>query len=162
MQPWLVALPVILMPGTAWSLGDLRTLDPEGRRGEWSFGFAYILEDVIYTGGQRANTGLVPQFTYSGKHFFLDSTDFGWHAIDNEKWQFDVIVSYFIQGYNDHSFFSETGAVRSLDDALEGMERKNSVEDGLELTRKTDFGCFGLQLRQDIHSVHDGAEVRGR
>lgn len=144
------------------AFGDLRTLDPEDRSGEWSFGFAYILEDVIYAGEERESTDLVPLFTYSGKHLFLDSTDFGWHAVDNSQWQLDVFGSYFTQGYNDHSFYRETGAVRPPDDALKGMERKNTVEAGLELTRKTDFGRFSVQLRQDVHGVHDGGELRAR
>lgn len=162
MKRWLLTLLVAFTPCTAWSFGDLRTLDPEDRSGEWSFGFAYILENTIYAGDERDATDLVPLFIYSGEKLFLDSTDFGWHAIDNQNWQLDVFASYFTQGYNDHSFFSETGGVRPPNDALKGMERKNTVEGGLELTRKTDFGRFGLQLRQDIHGVHDGSEVRGR
>ncbi|WP_008295302.1 MipA/OmpV family protein [Congregibacter litoralis] len=149
-------------PGIAWGLGDLRSLDPEDRSQEWSFGFAYILEDVIYAGEEASGTDLVPLFTYSGKHLFLDSTDFGWHAVDTSAWQLDLFASYYIQGYNDHSFFYETGAVRPNDDALKGMVRKNTVEAGLELTRKTDFGRFSLQLRQDAHGVHHGGEVRAR
>ncbi|MDP5054471.1 MAG: MipA/OmpV family protein, partial [Congregibacter sp.] len=117
-----------LSPSAAWCFDDLRTLDPEDRRGEWSFGFAYILEDVIYEGTQRNGTDLVPLFTYTGKYLFLDSTDFGWHAIDTDQWQFDLFASYLIQGYNDHSFFNETGGVRPADDALKGMERRNTVE----------------------------------
>ncbi|WP_439102432.1 MipA/OmpV family protein [Congregibacter sp.] len=152
----------LMVSGSAWALGDLRSLDPEDRSQEWSFGFAYILEDVIYAGEERSGTDLVPLFTYSGKHLFLDSTDFGWHAVDTSDWQLDLFASYFIQGYNDHSFFYETGAVRPPDDALKGMVRKNTVEAGVELTRKTDFGRFSLQLRQDAHGVHDGSEARAR
>ncbi|MDP5052172.1 MAG: MipA/OmpV family protein, partial [Congregibacter sp.] len=70
--------------------------------------------------------------------------------------------SYLIQGYNDHSFFNETGGVRPADDALKGMERRNTVEAGAELTRKTALGRFGLELRQDAHGVHNGLELRTR
>ncbi|WP_439107540.1 MipA/OmpV family protein [Congregibacter sp.] len=160
--PWLIAALTLLPSLTAYALGDLRSLDPEDRSGEWSFGFAYILEDNIYEGGESDNTDLVPLFTYSGKHFFLDSTDLGWHAVDNSKWQLDVFGSYFIQGYNDHSFFSESGSVRPPEDPLKGLVRKNTVEAGVELTRKTNLGRFGIQLRQDAHGVHDGGELRGR
>lgn len=158
----LLAFLAVCVAAPAFSLGELRTLDPEDRQGQWSFGFAYILEDVIYAGEESEGTDLVPLFTYSGEHLFLDSTDFGWHAVDSSQWQLDLFGSYLIQGYNDHTFINETGAVRPPEDALKGMERKNTLEAGFELTRKTGLGRFSIEARHDARSEHGGGELRGR
>jgi outer membrane protein len=151
----------LLCTNLAFAFNDTRQLDPEDRNGNWSLGFTYTWQDSLYA-GEGYRTDFMPTFVYTGETFFLDTTDFGWHAIDNERWQLDVFSSYFIQGYNDHTFFSDTGEVRDEDDPLKGMERKNALEAGAELTRKTALGRFGLQLRHDIDGVHNGAEFRAR
>ncbi|GEM_PF-1437754 len=147
--------------GPAHGFNDTRQLDPEDRSGNWSLGFAYTWQDSLYA-GESYRTDFMPTFTYTGKRFFLDTTDFGWHAIDNGRWQLDIFGSYFIQGYNDHTFFSDTGEVRDDNDPLKGMERKNALEGGIELTRKTSLGRFGVQLRHDVDGVHNGGEVRAQ
>lgn len=161
-QRCLLALLAVGVSAAAFAFGELRTLDPEDRRGQWSFGFAYMLEDVVYAGEETEAADLVPLFTYTGEHLFLDSTDFGWHAVDSDRWQLDVFGSYFLQGYNDHTFINETGAVRPPDDALKGMERENTLEAGLALTRKTDLGRFSAEIRHDARNEHGGGELRGR
>ena len=159
---WALAVFFCLIAASdAIAFGDRRSLDPEDRSGNWSLGFAYTWQDSVYA-GENYRTDFMPTFTYTGERFFLDTTDFGWHAIDNDRWQLDVFGSYYIQGYNDHSFFSDTGEVRPEDDPLKGMERKNALEGGLELTRKTTLGRFGVVVRQDIDGVHNGSEVRAR
>jgi outer membrane protein len=145
----------------ALAFNDTRQLDPEDRSGNWSLGFAYTWQDSLYA-GEDYRTDFMPTFIYTGEKFFLDTTDIGWHAIDNEAWQVDIFSSYFIQGYNDHTFFSDTGEVRDEDDPLKGMERKNALEGAIEITRKTDLGRFGLQFRHDIDGVHNGGETRLR
>jgi outer membrane protein len=149
-------------PGSAsLAFNDTRQLDPEDRRGNWSLGFAYTWQDSLYD-GESYRTDFMPTFTYTGERFFLDTTDFGWHAIDTDRWQLDVFGSYYIDGYNDHSFFSDTGEVRPEDDPLKGMERKSALEAGLEMTRKTALGRFSAQLRHDIDGVHNGGDLRAR
>lgn len=158
----LALLTGLFLPGAAHSFSDQRSLDPDDRSGNWSMGFAYIIDDLIYAGSENQSTNFLPTFVYTGKRFFLDTTDFGWHAVDTEQWQLDVFASYFIQGYNDYTFFGETGEVRPPTDQLKGMERKNSVEAGLELTRKTNLGRFALELKHDASNVHGGSELSGR
>jgi len=142
------------------AFNETRQLDPEDRTGNWSLGVAYHWQDSLYAGeGYRLD--FMPTFIYTGERFFIDTTDFGWHALDDERWQLDLYASYFIAGYNDHTFFSETGEVREEDDPLKGMERKNAFEGALELTRKTPWGRFAVELRHDVNGVHNGSEVRG-
>ncbi len=145
----------------AMALNDSRQLDPEDRSGNWSIGFAYTWQDSVYA-GENYRSDFMPTFTYSGEKFFLDTTDFGWHVVDSDQWQVDLFGSYFIEGYNDHSFFSDTGEVRPEDDPLKGMERKNALEGGVEIVRKTELGRFSTQLRHDIDGVHNGADLRAR
>lgn len=157
----LALLAGLLLSSAAHSFSDQRALDPEDRSRNWSMGFAYTFDELIYAGEESQNVDFLPTFVFTGERFFLDTTDFGWHAIDTKQWQLDVFGSYFIKGYNDHSFVSETGAVRPPDDPLKGMERENALEAGLELTRKTNYGRFGLELKYDASNVHHGGEARG-
>ena len=150
-----------LAAGRAYSFGDSRQLDPEDRSGNWSLGLAYHHWDSVYAGEGR-RTDFLPTFAYTGKRLFLDSTDFGWHVIDDKRWQVDLFASYFLKGYNDHSFFNDTGQVRREDDLLKGMERQNALEGGVEITRKTAWGRFGAEFRHDIDKVHKGSELRAR
>jgi outer membrane protein len=150
-----------VLPHAATAFNDRRQLDPEDRSGNWSLGFAYTWQDSVYD-GEGYRTDFMPTFTYTGERFFLDTTDFGWHVLDNDRWQVDVLGSYYIDGYNDHSFFSDTGQVRPEDDPLKGMERKNALEGGVEIVRKTRWGRFSTQLRHDIDGVHNGSDVRAR
>ena len=150
-----------LLASGAAAFNDLRQLDPEDRSGNWSVGLGYAWVDSIYN-GESYRTDLMPTFIYTGERFFLDTTDIGWHVVDNDRWQVDLFASYFIEGYNDHSFFSDTGEVRDDDDPLKGMERKNALEGAVEIVRKTSLGRFSAQLRHDIDGVHNGAEVRAR
>jgi outer membrane protein len=120
----------------AQGIGELRSLDPEDRSGDWSMGFAYFLDVPVYAGEVDLSRDFRPTFVYTGKRIFMDSTEFGWHAIDTDEWQLDISGSYFVEGYNDHTFVGETGGVRPERDPLKGMERKNALEASVELTRK--------------------------
>jgi outer membrane protein len=152
---------ILFLLKPAQGMGELRSLDPEDRSGDWSMGFAYFLDVPVYAGEVDLSRDFRPTFVYTGKRIFMDSTEFGWHAIDTDEWQLDISGSYFVEGYNDHTFVGETGGVRPERDPLKGMERKNALEASVELTRKTNFGRFGIELRQDASGVHNGAELRG-
>jgi outer membrane protein len=152
---------VALLGGQAQAFNEYRQLDPEDRSGTWSLGVAYSLQGSVFA-GENKRRDFMPTFVYSGERLFLDTTDFGWHAVDTDRWQVDIFGSYALTGYNDHTFFSETGEVRDEDDPLKGMERSHAFEAGVELTRKTRFGRFGVELRQDVEGVHDGQDIRAR
>lgn len=147
----------VLLPSQVGAFSGAHQLDPEDRRGNWSLGFSYTWQDSLYA-GESYRTDFMPTFSYTGEKFFFDSTDLGWHVLDDERWQLDVFGSYFIQGYNDHTFFSDTGEVRDEDDPLKGMERKNAFEAGVEVTRKTPHGRFAFEARHNIDGVHNGSE----
>ncbi|MEE4108218.1 MAG: MipA/OmpV family protein [Halieaceae bacterium] len=145
----------------AQGFNETRQLDPEDRGGNWSLGVAYAWQDSLYA-GEGFRRDFMPTFVYTGERFFLDTTDFGWRPIDSSKWQLDVFASYFVQGYNDHTFFNGTGDVRPENDPLKGMERRNAFEGAFELTRKTSLGRFGFEARHDVNSVHNGADLRAK
>lgn len=159
--PFAVGFTLLAALPWAYGFNETRQLDPEDRGGNWSLGVAYAWQDSLYL-GEGFRRDFMPTFVYTGERFFLDSTDFGWRAVDNSTWQLDLFTSYFVQGYNDHTFFSETGEVRDEDDPLKGMERKNAFEGAVEVTRKTAVGRFGFEARHDINSVHNGSELRAK
>ena len=143
------------------AFGEGRQIDPEDRSGAWSLGFSHTRHDSIYA-GEDYRTDFMPMFSYTGKRFYVDTNELGWHAIDTDQWQLDVFSNYFIEGYNDHSFFSDTGEVRPEDDPLKGMERKSAFEAGFELVRKTNAGRWSLDARHDIDGVHNGGDIRAK
>lgn len=156
-----VVLALLAALPAAHGFNETRQLDPEDRSGNWSLGVAYSWQDSLFV-GEGFRRDFMPTFVYTGKRFFLDTTDFGWRPVDNSRWQVDLFTSYFIQGYNDHTFFSATGEVRDEDDPLKGMERKNAFEGAIEVTRKTALGRFGVEARHDLNAVHNGAELRAK
>lgn len=147
--------------GYASALGDSRMLDPEDRSGTWSLGTAFRWAQSPY-----AEQGVLPDFlptlTYAGERFFIDSTDVGWHLIDDQSWQLDLFGSYRLDGYNDFSGQGTGGTPRPPEDPLAGLERKSAFEGGLQLTRKTPAGRFSVEVRQDVSQVHDGSAARLR
>ncbi|MFT7287906.1 MAG: outer membrane protein [Halieaceae bacterium] len=52
--------------------------------------------------------------------------------------------------------------MRPEDDPLKELERKNALEAGLELTRKTELGRFFLAVSHDADGVHNGGDARAR
>ena len=135
-----------------------KALDPEDRSGNWSVGFNYDWNESPYL-GETSRTDVMPNFIYTGKHFYLNTTEMGWHAIDNSQWQLDLSTYYLLAGYNDHTFFSDTGETRPEDDPLKGMERSGAFEAQATITRKTALGRWALQLNHDISNVHNGGGV---
>lgn len=133
-------------------------LDPEDRSGAWSLGAGYAWQDSPYA-GESWRTDFMPQFIYSGEKFYFDTTRLGWHFVDNEDWQVDGFVSYYLNGYNDHSFYSSTGEVRDEDDPLKGMERSSSFEAGGRVVYKTDLGRWSLTASHDINGTHNGGRA---
>ncbi len=157
----LLGLCVLLSPTVALALGNTRTLDPEDRSGNWSLGTAFRWEESPYL-GEGVLPDFLPTLNYAGERFFLDTTRFGWHAVDDDRWQLDVIGNYALDGYNDFSGDTTGGDPRPPEDPLSGLERKSALEAGAELTRKTPLGRFSLELRQDISNVHDSTATRLR
>ncbi|MEW6997421.1 MipA/OmpV family protein [Colwelliaceae bacterium BS250] len=148
----------LVIPTVGFSAAGNHQLDPEDRSGNWSLGVSYAWHDSPYR-GENWRTDFIPKFTYSGEQFYFDTTELGWHIIDTHNWQLDIYSNYFIQGYNDHSLFSDTGEVRPEDDPLKGMERKSALEGGLKLTRKTAWGRWSLAINHDIDNVHNGGSA---
>ena len=153
--PFSIVLVVILFFLSASAVANDRAIDPEDRSGNWSIGFNYNWNQSPYI-GETSRTDIMPNFIYMGEDFYLNTNEMGWHAIDNSLWQLDLSTYYLLAGYNDHTFFSDTGETRPEDDPLKGMERSGAFEVRTTLTRKTDWGRLGLGLHHDISHAHDG------
>jgi outer membrane protein len=151
----------LLAPSPASALSDSRMLDPEDRSGNWSVGMANAWENSPYQGQGRL-PNFTPTYSYSGKRLYIDTTDIGWHAIDNPRWQLDLYGSYRLDGFNEFSGDTTGGEPRPDDDPLKGLERSNAFEASVQLTRKLPLGRFALEARQDVSGVHDGAALRAR
>jgi outer membrane protein len=136
-------------------------LDPEDRSGNWSVGMANAWENSPYQGQGRL-PNFTPTYSYCGKRLYIDTTDIGWHAIDNPRWQLDLYGSYRLDGFNEFSGDTTGGEPRPDDDPLKGLERSNAFEASVQLTRKLPLGRFALEARQDVSGVHDGAALRAR
>jgi len=134
------------------------SIDPEDRSGNWSIGFNYDVIQSPYIGEQN-RTDVMPNFIYMGESFYLDTTELGWHIIDDEQWQLDIGTHYLLAGYNDHTFFSNTGDTRPEDDPLKGMERSGTFEGKIALTYKTDFGRWVIGINHDLRNTHGGGGV---
>ena len=158
LKPIIIACSLMTSP-LSLAFSNNYNIDPEDRSGNWSIGFIFNWQESPYA-GEDYRSDFMPQFIYTGEKLYFDTTELGWHAWDTDQWQLDLYTHYFIGGYNDHTFFSDTGEVRDEDDPLKGMERKNAFEAGAELTRKTDWGRWSVDINHDIDGVHNGGGAR--
>lgn len=134
------------------------SVDPEDRSGNWSIGVNYDVSQSPYL-GEDHRTDVMPNFIYMGETFYLDTTELGWHVIDNSAWQFDIGTHYLLAGYNDHTFFSDTGETRPEDDPLKGMDRSGTFEGKVALTYKSRFGRWKVGINHDLTNTHGGGGV---
>jgi len=153
--PLCIFLSTLFYIPSASAATNNKGLDPEDRSGNWSVGFNTDWHESPYI-GETSRNDFMPNFIYTGKRFFLNTTEMGWHAIDNSSWQLDLSTYYLLAGYNDNTFFSDTGETRPEDDPLKGMVRNSAFEARATLTRKTEWGRWGLQAHHDISNVHGG------
>ncbi len=137
------------------------SLDPQDRSATWSIGAHYQWSKSPYL-GESHRTDFMPAFIYSGPQIYFNTTELGWHVVDNSQWQLDLYANYFLAGYNDHTFFSDSGEVRPEDDPLKGMERSSALEAGAGLTYKTAYGRFRLDVDADINNTHNGSGFSGQ
>lgn len=153
-----LVLAFLMLPSVALAYNNSKAMDPEDRSGTWSIGAYFNWQESPYA-GEEWRSDFMPQFVYTGENIYLDTTQMGWHAIDSDDWQLDTYVNYYLNGYNDHTFYSDTGEVRDEDDPLKGMERSSSFELGAALTRKTDYGRWSVAASHDINGTHNGGRM---
>ena len=126
---------------------DVTFLTFDERDGAWSLGAMFRTQTSPYT-GQEAQEDFMPVIAFSGKDLYIAGSQFGWHLYENEAWLIDVYGAYRFAGYTPEN-----------SDFLDGMDRKDSIDGGFEITYKTAFGRFTLDLSTDVSDRHQGQEL---
>ncbi len=147
----LAAVPAVSASG---QLTDI-TLD-NVPKGTVALGFGRRFGESPYAGinniSSRENdnaTDLVPVYYYEGKHLFAHGTSFGLHLLDNDNLRLNLFGQY---------RFDRLEA--SDDPFFEGIdERRQSVDAGLSMTWKNDWGDLSLIALHDALDRHKGSEV---
>jgi outer membrane protein len=122
----------------------------EERNGAWSLGAMVRVQTSPYI-GQEELDDFMPLITFSGEDIYIAGSQVGWHAYDTDDWQIDTYAAYRFSGYTPES-----------SEFLDDMERKDSIDSGVEVTRKTDYGRFTLDISTDVSNRHNGEEVAVR
>ncbi len=76
-------LSLLLLPSVSVAFNISKAMDPEDRSGTWSIGAYFNWQESPYA-GEEWRSDFMPQFVYTGENVYLDTTQLGWHAIDND------------------------------------------------------------------------------
>jgi outer membrane scaffolding protein for murein synthesis (MipA/OmpV family) len=93
---------------------------------------------------------LIPMYLYEGKYLFFRGTAGGVHIIDNDIWELNVLGRYRFQKLDPDSNIYYQG----ID------ERKQTLDAGLELKYKKNWGELNLSWVTDTLDRHNGEEAR--
>jgi MipA family protein len=110
----------------------------------WSLGAGIRSHTSPYQGEQE-HTDFMPIISYTGERFYIDGNSLGIHLNRDQRWQADLYAAYRFGGYTEEDS-------RFLTD----MERNDSVDMGLALTRHTAYGSFTFDPSVDIGGQHHG------
>ena len=93
---------------------------------------------------------LIPLYLYEGKYLFARGTSGGVHVLRNDSFEFNLVTRYRFQKLDpdSHIFY-------------EGLEkREQSLDAGIELGLKQNWGEIKLDWVTDTLDRHNGQEVR--
>jgi outer membrane scaffolding protein for murein synthesis (MipA/OmpV family) len=125
-------------------------------KGSTALGFGFRTGESPYVGipniSSQTNdnkTDLVPIYYYEGKYLYAHGTSFGLHFLDTDRFSFDLVSRYRFDR------LEETD-----DDFYEGIsERRQSVDTGLSLKWKNDWGDVSIRALKDTLNRHKGSEA---
>ncbi|ARN73194.1 MipA/OmpV family protein [Oceanicoccus sagamiensis] len=129
---------------------DVSQLHLEPGDGNWSLGFGLRNATFPYIGTDE-ETDFVPLITYNGQRYFIDGTRAGIHLLNNQDWLISGYAAYRYGGFNEED-----------SDELDGMDRDDSVDGRLAITRRTPYGRFTLDTGGDINSKSEGWDAQIR
>ena len=93
---------------------------------------------------------LIPLYLYNGKYLFARGTAGGVHLVRNDGFELNLYTRYRFQKLDPDS--------NAFYQGLE--ERKQSLDAGIELALKKDWGEISLEWVADTLGRHNGQEVR--
>lgn len=140
----LFLLAILLHPLPVRAIGDVSYLPADDYSQRWSIA-ATLRTQVSPYEDESTHSDFIPLLTYSGETLFLAGTKGGIHLFRNDDWRANLYAGYRFAGYNDED-----------KEALTGMEREDSVDGGIDLTRVTSLGDFTFDATSDISSNHNG------
>ncbi|CAE7149026.1 yiaT [Symbiodinium pilosum] len=95
------------------------------------------------------SSDLVPLYYYEGEYLFAHGTSFGVHLLDSDHFKIDLVSRYRFDRIED-----------SDDPFFEGVnERRQSLDSGLSVTWKTQWGELSTSAVHDSLDRHGGSEV---
>ncbi len=125
-------------------------------KGTVALGFGRRFGDTPYKGVSNVSSqdnenssDLVPLYYYEGEYLFAHGTSFGVHLLDSDHFKIDLVSRYRFDRIED-----------SDDPFFEGVnERRQSLDSGLSVTWKTQWGELSTSAVHDSLDRHGGSEV---
>jgi len=140
----LTLIALLLFTSNTFASREVSQLHLKPGDGNWSLGVGFRGGTFPYYGEDEVDD-LMPLLIYNGEQFFLDGTRAGVHLLNSDDWLMSGFAAYRFAGFNEDD---------SL--VLAGMERKDSLDGRLALTRLTNYGNFTLDIGGDISNKHNG------
>jgi outer membrane scaffolding protein for murein synthesis (MipA/OmpV family) len=124
--------------------------------GTVGLGFGFRLSTNPYLEGdqsseleQETQLDLVPMYLFEGKHLFAHGTSFGVHMYKNEHFMADLLARYRFDRLDPDS--------NAYFDGLQ--KREQTIDGGLSLIYKGDFGSVKFDWVTDLMNTHKGMEL---
>lgn len=140
---WLVA------PAAQASLELARIPFDDTPPGSTALGAGFRMGSSLYrasTDEEQRRQDLIPLYLYNGRYLFARGSQFGVHALRNERFQLNLLASYRFEQLdpNRNAYYA-------------GMaERRQTLEAGLELRSINDWGELTASFLTDALGRHDG------
>lgn len=114
----------------------------------WGLGIGGVAQDLGYR-GQGSDSQLVPIIYVESGRFFLMGPRAGWRLLDGDALSLTAVANYRFDGYDS----DDSRALDGMDD------RRGSLDAGLELNYRADFGELTFGAVTDTLDRHSGQEV---
>lgn len=124
----------------------------------WRLGLGVVAADHAYVGAGAKVTPF-PLVEYKGEHFFIAGASAGFHLLQSRSVVLDAIVSTGFGNIKADDFDRWDLARRGINrDLLDDRDR--SIDAGLALTWRGNFGRLRLEAKSDVSGKSDGGEYR--
>lgn len=142
---------------TAHAAGEVTEIQLDNvPKGTVALGFGRRFGDTPYIGVSNVSSqdnenssDLVPLYYYEGEYLFAHGTSFGVHLLDGDRFKVDLVSRYRFDRIED-----------SDDPFFEGIdERRQSIDSGLSVTWKSQWGELSSSAVHDSLDRHGGSEV---
>jgi len=142
----------VLTAGTASAQEVWRLPVPQAESGGTpGLGGGYRLGTDRYVGDEVVSD-IVPLFLYEGRFVFARGTEGGLHIVNSDAFSFDLLARY---------RFQQLDPEINDDLLVQGLRaRKNTLDGGLAMETRNDWGDIRLEWLTDLQGKHRGQEAR--